>query len=75
MQTATEWSPIDWIKSFCELGGLVLPKTRTFKWSEDVTDFENFPCDMNTLAAMSRCMTELDSGPDRRDQVFAALGG
>lgn len=74
MQTAPEWSPRDWIKSFCELGGLVLPHDRIIQWSEAVTDFESMPTDMNTLAAMSRSMIELDSGPDRRDQVFAALG-
>lgn len=70
----SEWAANKWIADFCDLGGLVLPEAREFKWSESVTDFENFPTKMKTLKAMSRVMVELDSAPDRRDQVFAALG-
>lgn len=75
MQTATEWSPRKWIIAFCALGGLVLPQAGVIKWSEAVSDFESMPTDMRTLAQMSRVMIELDSAPDRREQVFAFLGG
>ena len=70
-----EWSPRNWIKAFCALGGLVLPKARVIQWSEAVTDFESMPTDMATLGQMSRVMIELDAAPDRRAQVFAYLGG
>lgn len=73
-KNASEWSPRNWIITFCALGGLIHPQVRSFQWSEDVTDFENFPCDMNTLAEMSRVMIELDANPERRGQVFAYLG-
>lgn len=69
-----QWSATIWIKSFCALGGLVLPHSRIIKWGEAVTDFETMPTNIETLAQMSRCMIQLDSAPDRRDQVFAALG-
>lgn len=73
-KNAPEWSPRNWIIAFCALGGLVHPQARVIQWSEAVTDFESMPTDMRTLAQMSRVMIELDSGPDRRDQVFAFLG-
>lgn len=68
-----QWSATNWIKSFCALGGLVLPHSRTIKWGEAVTDFETMPTDIKTLSEMSRCMIQLDSEPDRRDQIFAFL--
>ncbi len=69
-----EWSPRNWIITFCALGGLVLPQARIIQWSESVTDFESMPTDVETLAQMSRVMIELDNAPGRREQVFAFLG-